>query len=105
MAVIIIANIWGKGMIKVIPILLGVVIPYIVALCCGMVDFTEAVEANWAGVAPFVLAKFDITAILVMAPIAIAAIAGVGLNAILPGNDYVFGSDSHGDGAANLGTY
>ena len=73
MAVIIIANIWGKGMIKVIPILLGVVIPYIVALCCGMVDFTEAVEADWAGVAPFVLAKFDITAILVMAPIAIAS--------------------------------
>jgi uracil permease len=37
--------------------------------------------------------------------LAIAAIAGVGLNAILPGNDYIFGEDAKGDGAANLGTY
>ena len=36
--VIIVANIWGKGMIKIIPILLGVVIPYIVAAALGMVD-------------------------------------------------------------------
>ena len=36
---------------------------------------------------------------------ALAAVAGIVLNAILPGNDYVFGSDSKGDGAANLGTY
>ncbi len=73
MAVIIVANIWGKGMVKIIPILLGVVIPYIVALCCGMVDFSGAKDAGWVGVAPFVLAKFDITAILVMAPIAVAS--------------------------------
>ena len=73
MAVIIAANIWGKGMVKIIPILLGVLVPYVVALCCGMVDFTETKEAAWAGVAPFVLAKFDVTAILVMAPIAIAS--------------------------------
>ena len=48
-AIIVVANIWGKGMVKIIPILLGVVGSYIV------------------------LAKFDLTAILVMAPIAIAA--------------------------------
>ena len=72
-AVIVVANIWGKGMVKIIPILLGVVIPYIVALCLGMVDFAQVGEVSPVGLPPFVLAKFDVTAILVMAPIAIAA--------------------------------
>ncbi len=72
-AVIVVANIWGKGMIKIIPILLGVVVPYIVALCCGMVDFSAVAEQNVLGLPAFTLAKFDLTAILVMAPIAIAS--------------------------------
>ena len=72
-AVIIVANIWGKGMVKIIPILLGVVIPYIVALCCGMVDFSGVNSEVLVGLPAFTLAKFDITAILVMAPIAIAS--------------------------------
>ncbi len=72
-AVIIVANIWGKGMIKIIPILLGVVVSYIVALIFGQVDFTATNAASWIGLQKFVIAKFDITSILVMAPIAIAA--------------------------------
>ena len=72
-AIIVVANIWGKGMFKIIPILLGVVGSYIVALIAGKVDFTEVGGANFVGLQHFVLAKFDLTAILVMAPIAIAA--------------------------------
>ena len=72
-AVIIVFNIWGKGMLKIIPILLGVVIPYVVALVTKQVDFTAVGEAATLGLQPFVLAKFDLSAILVMAPIAIAA--------------------------------
>ena len=72
-AIIIVANIWGKGMVKIIPILLGVVGSYIVALIAGKVDFTEVGAADLVGLQQFVLAKFDLTAILVMAPIAIAA--------------------------------
>ena len=89
-AVIIVANIWGKGMIKIIPILLGVVVSYVVALIANalgatvitdlatgatgpMINFSEVAEAGIVGLQPFVLAKFDITSILVMAPIAIAA--------------------------------
>ena len=71
--IIIAANIWGKGMIKIIPILLGVVGSYIVALIFHQVDFTEVASANFVGLQKFVIAKFDITSILVMAPIAIAA--------------------------------
>ncbi|WP_312941793.1 uracil-xanthine permease family protein [Oscillibacter sp.] len=66
-------NIWGKGMLKIIPILLGVVIPYAVALLTKQVDFTSVGQAGFVGLQPFVLAKFDVSAILVMAPIAIAA--------------------------------
>ena len=73
MAIIVVANIWGKGMVKIIPILLGVVGAYIVALIAGKVDFTEVAGADFVGLQKFVIAKFDITSILVMAPIAIAA--------------------------------
>ena len=79
LAVIVVANIWGKGMVKIIPILLGVVIPYVVAVVCGMVDFKVLDGVTVIGLQPFFtnfsgsIAKFDISAILVMAPIAIAA--------------------------------
>ena len=71
--VIVAANIWGKGMVKIIPILLGVLIPYVVALVTNQVDFSSVAAADAVGIQPFVLAKFDLTSILVMAPIAIAA--------------------------------
>ena len=73
MAIIVVANIWGKGMVKVIPILLGVVGSYIVAVIAGQVDFSGVSEASFLGLQQFVIAKFDVSAILVMAPIAIAA--------------------------------
>ncbi len=71
-AIIIAANIWGRGMIKIIPILLGVVGSYIVAICFHLVDFSGVAAANTVGLQHFVLAKFDVTSILVMAPISIA---------------------------------
>ena len=73
MAIIVVANIWGKGMVKIIPILLGVVGSYIVAVIAGQVDFSGVSEASFLGLQQFVIAKFDVSAILVMVPIAIAA--------------------------------
>ncbi|MCR5547481.1 MAG: uracil-xanthine permease family protein [Bacteroidales bacterium] len=52
LVIIIVANIFGKGMIKIVPILLGVVGSYIVAACCGLVDWTPVKEAAWVGL-PF----------------------------------------------------
>lgn len=83
LGVVVIFNIWGKGMFKIIPILLGVVISYAVALIMNalgftnadgsaILDFTSVASASFVGLPPFILCKFDITAILVMAPIAIA---------------------------------
>ena len=42
----------GKGMIKIILILMGVLIPYIVALCCGMIDFSGVAQADIVQPAP-----------------------------------------------------
>ena len=83
LATIIIFNIWGKGMFKIIPILMGVVISYVAAVIMNAVGMTNADgsailnfasvgEAGWVGLPPFQICKFDITAILVMAPIALA---------------------------------
>ena len=48
-AIIVVANIWGKGMIKIIPILLGVFGSYAVAAIFGLCDFTPIREAAWIG--------------------------------------------------------
>lgn len=46
---VIVCNIWGKGMIKIVPIIIGVVGSYVVAACLGRVDFTPVAEAAWIG--------------------------------------------------------
>ena len=94
---IIIFNIWGKGMFKIIPILMGVVISYGAALCfhaagftnpdgSAILDFAGVQAASLVGLPPFRLCKFDLTAILVMAPIALATMMEhIGdMSAILP---------------------
>ena len=94
MAIIVAANIWGRGMIKIIPILLGVVGAYVVALIANalgataldsagnvvpLIDFSVLAGEGIVGLQPFFtdfsgsVAKFDLTSILVMAPIAIAS--------------------------------
>ncbi|MFR6065541.1 MAG: uracil-xanthine permease family protein [Eubacterium sp.] len=49
LAVIIICNIFGKGMMKIIPILIGIVVSYVVAVCMQEVDFAPIKEAAWIG--------------------------------------------------------
>ncbi len=48
-AIVIICNIWGKGMVKIIPILLGVMGSYICAALAGLIDFTPVAEAGFIG--------------------------------------------------------
>ena len=81
--IIVICNIFGKGMIKIIPIILGVIGSYIVAACFGQVDFTAVKEASWFGM-PFAWENtafsvlqnpdwsFVWTAIIAIVPIAFA---------------------------------
>jgi len=82
-AVVILCNIWGKGMIKILPILIGVIVAYVVSACFGMVDWSAVKNAAWIGLPihreATVLAVFDdvnwglaVTSILTIAPIALA---------------------------------
>ena len=48
-AIIVVCNIWGKGMIRIVPILLGLLGSYIVAALCGLCDFSAVKEAAWIG--------------------------------------------------------
>lgn len=84
LGVIIIFNIWGKGMLKIVPILLAVVISYICAVILNyfgvtnvdgsaILNFSPVKEAAWIGLPKFQLCRFDISAILAIAPIAIAS--------------------------------
>lgn len=74
LVIIIVCNIWGRGMVKILPILIGVIGSYIVALLMGEVDFTAINEASVVGVAlhPSAFAKFSISACITIAPIALA---------------------------------
>lgn len=118
-AIIVIFNIWGKGMFKIIPILLGVGGAYAVALilhACGITnpdgsaifDFASVASASWIDVPPFELCKFDLTAILAMAPIAIASmmehIGDISAISATVGENYVEDPGLHrtliGDGLA-----
>ena len=80
---IIVFNIWGKGMFKIIPILMGVVIAYAVAVVLNalgiknpdgsvIINFAPVAQAGIVGLPPLQLCKFDLTSIMIMAPIAIA---------------------------------
>ena len=84
LAVIVVFNIWGRGMFKIIPILMGVLIAYVFAVVLNafgvtnpdgsaIISFASVAEAKWVGLPDFQLCKFDLTSILVMAPIAIAS--------------------------------
>ncbi len=81
---VILCNIWGKGMVKIIPILIGIFGSYLVAALSGGVDFSNVVSAKWIGL-PFEMqdtvfgllsGEFDsgllITAALTIVPLAIA---------------------------------
>lgn len=69
--VMIIITIFIKGFFKLVPILFGIIVGYIVSLLLGVVDFTPIIQAKWFAVPNFILPKFNLEAILIIAPVAI----------------------------------
>ncbi len=66
--------VFTKGMIKLIPIFIGIIAGYVVALIIGVVDFTPIKEAAWLALPAFTIPKFSWGAILYMIPVAVAPI-------------------------------
>ena len=46
---VVVFNIWGKGMLRIIPILMGVLVSYVFAALLGQVDFSGVANAAWIG--------------------------------------------------------
>ena len=65
---------FGKGMIKLIPIFIGIAVGYLVALFLGAVDYSPIKEASWIMLPEFTLPEISWQAILYMVPVAIAPI-------------------------------
>ncbi len=64
----------GKGMIKLIPIFVAIIVGYTLSMFLGEVDFTPIKEASWFALPKFVFPKFNWHAIIYMIPVAVAPI-------------------------------
>ncbi|WP_010486435.1 uracil-xanthine permease family protein [Pseudomonas sp. S9] len=62
----------GKGIFKLIPILLGVAVGYSLAWVLGVIEFAPIAAAPWLAVPNFVAPELNWSAILFMLPVAIA---------------------------------
>jgi len=72
--VVAVVSIFTKGFIKLLPVICGLIVGYIAAALTGNVDFTPIKEAAWIGLPNFTFAKFNINAIMIIAPVAIATV-------------------------------
>ncbi|WP_334156616.1 uracil-xanthine permease family protein [Oryzomicrobium sp.] len=64
----------AKGLLKLVPILVGVAVGYGTSLAAGIVDFAKVSDAAWLAVPQFGTPEFNLAAILFMIPVAIAPI-------------------------------
>jgi len=98
----------AKGLLKLVPILVGVGVGYAVSLFMGIVDFSKVTEAAWLNVPAFGHPEFNISAILYMIPVAIAPIVehvgGILAIGAVTGKDFTESPGLHrtllGDGLA-----
>ncbi|NLZ70599.1 MAG: uracil-xanthine permease [Clostridiaceae bacterium] len=108
--VIVVCNIWGRGMIKITPIIIGMTVSYILALILNQVDFSQVTKAGLFALPlnPATFAKFDLSAIITIVPISLATmmehvgdITSIGATT---GNNYLLNPGLHrtltGDGIA-----
>lgn len=70
--------IWGRGMFKLLPVIVGVAVGYVVAICLGKVDFSGLLSASWLtlpqNIAHPQMPQFAWQPFVCMMPIAMASI-------------------------------
>lgn len=120
-ALVVVCNIWGKGMIRIVPIIIGVIGSYLVAAVLGRVDFTRVKEAAWIGFPIHwdetvfsIFGSLDtsvlITAVITIVPIALATmvehIGDISAISSTVGKNYIKDPGLHrtllGDGLATI---
>jgi len=98
----------ARGILKLVPILVGVSVGYIVSIFLGLVDFSKVTNAPWLAIPEFGRPEFNLAAILFMIPVAIAPIVehvgGILAIGSVVGKDYTDKPGLHrtlfGDGLA-----
>lgn len=107
---IIFFNMWGKGMMKIVPILLGILISFACAIFMNKVDFGSVSSSNYLAMPSITFAKFDISAIITIMPIALATmmehIGDISAIGATTGKNYIVNPGLHrtllGDGLATV---
>ena len=114
LATAIVVLIFGKGLLKLVPVVCGIIVGYIVAVCMGLVDFSAVSSASWFAlpdsIAHFHLPQFAWEPFVFMIPVAIAPviehIGDVYVVSAVAGKDFVKDPGLHrtmlGDGLACL---
>lgn len=105
---VVVFNIWGRGMSKIVPILIGIIVSYMAALIMGDVSFEGIGDEAILGLPPITLMKFDISAIITIMPLALATmmehIGDISAIGATTGNNYIEKPGLHrtllGDGLA-----
>lgn len=98
----------AQGLLKLVPILIGVAVGYVASLFVGIVDFSKVSDAAWIALPHFGTPEFNLAAILFMIPVAIAPIVehvgGILAIGSVSGKDYTESPGLHrtllGDGLA-----
>lgn len=107
---IIFFNMWGKGMMKIVPILLGILISFACAIFMNKVDFASVSSSNYLAMPNITFAKFDISSIITIMPIALATmmehIGDISAIGATTGKNYIVNPGLHrtllGDGLATV---
>ncbi|MDO4431134.1 MAG: NCS2 family protein [Lonepinella koalarum] len=100
--------VFAKGMMKLVPIMFGIAVGYIICLFLGLIDFTPVANAAWFSLPNLTTPEFKLEAILYLLPIAIAPavehVGGIMAISSVTGKDFIKKPGLHrtllGDGIA-----
>lgn len=103
-----IVAVFAKGLMKLIPIMFGIVVGYALSLYFGIVDFSKVAQADWFGLPHLTKPEFKLEAILYLLPIALAPavehVGGIMAISSVTGKDFMTKPGLHrtllGDGVA-----
>ncbi|MDD7544288.1 nucleobase:cation symporter-2 family protein [Actinobacillus porcinus] len=103
-----IVAVFSKGMMKLIPIMFGIAVGYILCLCLGLINFQPVLDAAWFSMPNLTVPEFKLEAILYLLPIAIAPavehVGGIMAISSVTGKDFLKKPGLHrtllGDGVA-----
>lgn len=91
LAITVLSSVAFKGFLSIIPILIGVVSGYLIALACGIVDLSGVAAASWFALPTIYTPEFNLDAILIILPAALVVIVEHVGHLIVTGN--IVGSD------------